>query len=203
MKPVPYLVTIISTFLACLSFSVNAATVLPLNLQSLHQQSETVFLAETLANRVEKDASTGLIVTLTTFKVIEVFKGTVPNKHTIKQIGGQLSNEPVGFKVPGVPSFRQGEKYVVFLPKASKIGFSSPVGLSQGQFTLSKVGDVEMVSNGRDFGELMEGMPAEVIPDNVKAVMRTMPEKTSALNMQQRAKMPLNNFMQLMRSMGK
>lgn len=202
MKITHRLLIAVSTLLGGLSFFASAATVLPLNIQSLHQQAEVVFLAEAVANRVEQEVSTGLVVTYTTFNVVESLKGNVEDTHTIKQIGGQLAGDQTGLKVPGVPSFRRGERYVVFLPKVSKIGFSSPVGLSQGQFTLSKTGDVEMVGNGRDFEELMEGMPLEAMPANVKAAMDAMPEKT-ATNGLRRSKMSLGNFMQLIKSMDK
>ena len=202
MKITRRLFIAISALLAGLSLSANAATVLPLNIQSLHQQAEVVFLAEAVANRVEQEASTGLVVTYTTFNVVESLKGDVKRSHTIKQIGGKLAGDQAGLKIPGVPAFRRGERYVVFLPKASKIGFSSPVGLSQGQFTLSKVGDVEMVGNGRDFAELMDGMPVTSMPASVKAAMDAMPEK-AAVNALRRSTMSLSNFMQLIKSMDK
>ena len=69
---------------------------------------------------------TGKIATFTQFEVIELIKGTTGKTHTIKQIGGRLPGSDVYLAVHGVPRFHPGEAYVVFLPKASSLGFFQP-----------------------------------------------------------------------------
>jgi hypothetical protein len=84
----------------------------------------------------ERDPQTNLVVTYTTFAVEDVLKGTVPATHTIKQIGGNLAAEGTTLRVEGIPTFVVGQNYVVFLAGVSSAGFSSPIGLGQGRFSV-------------------------------------------------------------------
>lgn len=83
---------------------------------------------------------------------------------------GELS-----FVVHGVPKFKVGEEYVVFLAGVSSAGFSSPIGLSQGKFTVLKSDAGTKVTNGRDFGEMTkrvvsQGSGTAVAPPNQLAL---------------------------------
>ena len=132
-----------------------ATSVVPLYLDEIVDQSATAFQGVCLANRSARDPATGMIVTYTTFQVTETLKGTVGATHTIKQVGGELPAEGMGLKVQGVPKFAVGESYVVFLAGVSDAGFSSPIGLGQGRFTITPDAGV---GNGRDFRELFARM---------------------------------------------
>jgi hypothetical protein len=139
--------------LALAAFGAQATTVIPLFMDEIIDGSAVAFQGTVTANRSERDAK-GFVVTYTTFSVTDVLKGQVASSYTIKQIGGSLPAENLSYKVQGVPTFSMGQSYVVFLPGVSALGFSSPVGLSQGRFNIA-AGEV---SNGRDFGELMSRM---------------------------------------------
>ena len=145
-----------------------ATTVLPLTLDDIVGNAAVAFEGTCTDNKTERDAQTNLVVTYTTFAVHDVIKGDVGATYTIKQVGGELPNTDVAIKFHGVPKFTQGQDYIVFLPPASSAGFSSPVGLSQGRFTL-RDGNA---SNGRDFREMTQNIPdAELAPgmaDKVK-----------------------------------
>jgi hypothetical protein len=101
-------------------------------------------------------------VTYTTFQVRDVIKGAVGSTHTIKQIGGAIPGEAVQYRVQGIPTFNVGQEYVVFLAAPSSLGFSSPMGLAQGRFTVHDGPNAKQVSNGRDFRDLTERISAKV-----------------------------------------
>lgn len=185
-----------------LSSNASAAMVLPLGLDRLHGDAKHVFLGECLSNSVEMDRQSGRVVTFTTFEVLETYKGKLGRSHTIKQIGGNLPEANLNVRVPGVPLFEVGKRYVVFLPPASHLGFSTPVGLSQGMFTVKANAKGEpMVSNGRDVGELMENMAQSKMPARLADKMRAMPDKEVPANAKARAEMHLDDLRSILRGM--
>ena len=123
---------------ASLAGPAGAASVRPLGLDEVIDSAATAFEGTCIDNRTERDPQTNLVVTYTTFAVNDVLKGTVPATHTIKQIGGTLASEGMGFRVEGIPTFAVGQRYVVFLAGVSSAGFSSPIGLGHGQFAVSQ-----------------------------------------------------------------
>jgi len=189
-------------YLLALSDVASAAMVLPLGLDRLHGDAKHIFLGECLSNTVELDKQSGRVVTNTTFEVLETFKGKMGRSHTIKQIGGNLPEANLNVRVPGVPQFEVGKRYVVFLPPASKLGFATPVGLSQGMFTVRPdAKGAPMVSNGRDVGELMENMAQSKMPSRVADKLRAMPDKEVPANAKARAEMHLDDLRSILRGM--
>jgi hypothetical protein len=128
--------TIATTFLAAIvglcAFAAQAASVLPMYLDELADHAAIVFQAKCTANRAELDQERNTVVTYTTFEVRDVLKGDVAAVHEIKQIGGVLPGENLERRVLGVPTFAEGEEYVVFLAGVSSAGFSSPLGTRAG-----------------------------------------------------------------------
>jgi hypothetical protein len=154
----------------------NATTVIPLYLDELIDQSTVAFEGTCIANRTELDPATHLVVTYTTFEVRDVLKGTVGATHTIKQVGGTLAGgeESGSFKIRGIPTFAVGGDYVVFLAGVSDAGFSSPIGLSQGRFTVSGPAGARRVANGRDFKDMTSRM-AQRLPQTALEKMQAAP----------------------------
>lgn len=140
----------------------HATTVLPLYLEQVIDQSTTAFEGTCVENRTERDAATGFVVTYTTFEVKDVLKGDVATRHTIKQIGGKLPGEEGRRNFIGVPTFAVGGNYIVFLAGVSSVGFSSPIGLSQGQFHIRDDNGVRRLGNGRDFRETTSHITAHL-----------------------------------------
>jgi hypothetical protein len=160
-----------SFFVACVialggACTVDAATVRLLLLDEIIDTAAIAFQGTCTANRVEQDTVTNFIVTYTTFEVRDVIKGNVTATHVIKQIGGTLPGGESGMIVQGVPKFVVGEEYVVFLAGVSSLGFSSPVGLSQGRFEVQQGAAGKSIANGKDFRELTARMPQAVMPDS-------------------------------------
>jgi hypothetical protein len=196
-------VTLFAFFcLLALSGSASASMVLPLGLNRLHGDAKVVFLGECLSNSVEMDQQSGRVVTYTTFEVLEAYKGHLGTSYTIKQIGGNLPGANLNVRMPGVPQFEVGKRYVVFLPPVSRLGFSSPVGLSQGMFTVkTDAAGAQVVSNGRDVGDLMENMAQSKIPSRVADKLRAMPDRTLPANSKARAEMDLDDLRSVLRGM--
>jgi hypothetical protein len=136
-----------------------AASVLPLYLDEIIDRSAVAFEGVVLENRTEREASSGYVVTYTTFEVRDVLKGGVGSTHVIKQIGGTLAAEGLNYQIAGVPKFVVGESYVVFLHGVSSAGFSSPVGLTQGRFSIRQGAAGREVTNGVDFNDLLASSP--------------------------------------------
>jgi len=126
-----------------------ATTVLPVSLERMSKTAEYIFYGKALSNEVKFDAASNRVATFTIFEIIDNVKGDAGTSHTVKQVGGQLAGSAVVHRFHGVPRFTVGEEYVIFLPPQSRLGFSSPVGLSQGKFSVQKQKGIATVSNGR------------------------------------------------------
>ena len=172
---------------AALLSTAHGASVIPLYLDEMIDTAAGAFEGRVLENRTERDAATGFVVTYTTFEVREALKGHVGARHTIKQVGGVIERD-LEFQVPGVPRFKEGADYVVFLAGVSSKGFSSPIGLSQGRFGVITEEGVRKVANGRDFRDMTARMA------NVPGAARAKLQQADPVR-----KMDLVDFKQLVR----
>ena len=189
-------------FLILLFCSLQAAatSVLPVSLQRMAQTAEMIFHGTAIGNEVRLDQASGRVATYTSFKVIEVIKGNPGATHTIKQIGGQLPGSNVRLVIHGVPRFAAGEEYVIFLPKASSLGFASPIGLSQGKFDIRKRNGDTLVSNGRSLSAQQKITPQQDSPNRPSALVSSRTPALTAIDGQP-ASAHLTDFMQVVRGM--
>jgi len=79
-------------------------------------------------------------------------------------VGGNLPNSNIQTRWPSIPKFIVGNEYVIFLPAASSLGFSTPVGLEQGKFNVLINALGKQVSNGKSFDALIKNIPSNKIP---------------------------------------
>lgn len=144
-----YYIIIFILFINLYAFTTAYATsIRPISLENLSTRASLIFYGEAINNQTRKDPQSGAIATFTTFKVIDLIKGNAEEIHTIKQIGGTLSDTKIIHRVRGVPTYQIGKQYVVFLPEKSSLGFSSPLGLHQGSYSISIINNIKTVSNG-------------------------------------------------------
>ena len=105
----------------------------PLNLEQITQFADRVFAGSPVKREEKIDSKTNLPVIEYTFKITEVIKDRK------KQIGNKTH---ITFRqwqpITGDVDFNSDKKYIVFLNPDSKIGFTSPVGLWQGQFEVKE-----------------------------------------------------------------
>jgi len=176
------------------SLQTGATSVLPVSLQRMSTTAETIFHGTALGNEVRLDPTSGRVATYTTFNVSEVIKGDPGTTHTIKQIGGQLPGSNVRQLIHGVPQFAVGREYVVFLPKASSLGFASPIGLSQGKFDIRKLDGQAIVTNGRALAAMTKAPQQQALPNLPSAVEAgQLPDQPAGVQ--------LTDFLQTVRGM--
>jgi hypothetical protein len=91
---------------------------------------------------------------------------------------------------------------VVFLPKASSLGFSSPIGLSQGKFDIRRLDGETIVGNGRPMAGLTRSS-AQKAPPNTPAAFssESSPLLKAVPGQPSRAYLP--DFIKIVRSMAK
>ena len=126
----------------------SATSMLPITLQQLSTRAPLIFYGQVLSNEVKRDEQSGHIATFTEFEIIDLIKGNTGDTHIIKQIGGHHKDSDTRLLIHGVPEFQAGKKYVVFLPEKSSLGFSSPLGLHQGSFSVITINNEQVVSSG-------------------------------------------------------
>jgi len=161
---------LLAAWLACCgSLPAFATSVLPVDLGQLVDSAGVSFQGTVVDNRTGRDPQTGMLVTMTTFRVDDVLKGDVPSSYTIKQIGGTDSTTGMTCRAHGIPTFDLGQTYVVFLPRPSAAGFSSPIGLGQGRFQVLDGETGPEVANGRDFRDLTANVPGLELPAHASA----------------------------------
>ena len=134
---------------------IGATSVIPLDLSRLITSAEIIFQGTVKSQQVVLDETSQRVVTLIEFDVSDVLKGAPGATHTIKQVGGHLPGSNIVHRIQGMPRFINGREYIVFLPPPSRLGLSTPVGLSQGNFALSQIAGETVVSNGKTASSLL------------------------------------------------
>lgn len=150
--------------------SASATSMLPITLEQLSTRATLIFFGKVISNQVTRDTQSGQIATFTEFQVIDLIKGNTGSTHTIKQIGGFHESSNTRLLIHGVPEFKLSKEYVVFLPEKSSLGFSSPLGLYQGSFSVLTVDNEKVINSGRNLSEQPQTMNRNVqIPLAVSA----------------------------------
>lgn len=165
-----------------------AASVIPMDLDQIVAGAQHIVHVRCTGNVVQADPDVG-IVTVTSFVVLDRAKGGAGATFTVRQAGGELLGLAVDYHVP---KFRDGEEYVLFMPAASRLGLASPVGLSQGAFSVMPGASGKEVGNGRDFAELLAGVDPASVPPGMAARLKQEPHA--------RSRMELGEFMSVTRA---
>jgi len=162
-----------------------ASSVVPLDLDQIIAGAEHIVHVRCTANTVLGDPDVG-IVTVSSSVVLDRPKGGDEPTFTVRQAGGEL----LGLKVDyHVPKFGVGDEYVLLMPPPWRLGLASPVGLSQGAFSVVPGAAGKEVGNGRDFAELLGGANPASIPPRMAARLKQEPHA--------RARADLGEFMAL------
>jgi hypothetical protein len=110
-------------------------------------------------------------VTYITMTVEDTLKGQAnrQTQHTFMQFGGAAAR-----LVHELPTYHLGEEVVLFLYPESQYGFTSPVGGSQGQFSVRtdpRTGE-RVVTNGLNNIKLFEGIDVETLSPAERQVVQ-------------------------------
>lgn len=117
-----------------LSFSVVRQS----NIEQLTINADRVFLGKCMAARVGLDDHR-LPACFYAFEILKSLKGSLPHELNIKQFGGSgYSQDQSMLRFDGMPEYKVGNMYLLFLGPNSNLGFTSPQGLAQGSFVVFK-----------------------------------------------------------------
>lgn len=145
-----------ATLLVLIVTTVWATHVKPVNLQDMVASADRIFLGACIKAE-ETTLPSGLTATEYTFQVRRGLKGVNSGDTvTFRQLhaSGRQS-----LSIPGLPRFRHGQDTLVFLHGDSKLGLTSPVGLSQGVFQVQQSNEGLVVVNGMGNSNLDYELP--------------------------------------------
>jgi len=118
---------------AVFGLGARATTLERMTLERLTHSAQAIARAQCLENSTAWDA--GEIWTSTSFKVKEVWKGSLSERFSVRLLGGRVGN--ITSTVTGIPRFRPGEEVVIFLETTPR-GDLSVVSWQQGSFRVRR-----------------------------------------------------------------
>ena len=139
-----------------------ATKVKRVNLEEIVKGADRIFAATCVAVEDTTLGDTRIPITRYTFSVSEGLKGGVGDTVVVRHLGVRKprpqGNKVLVFRVPGMPVYRVGQEVVLFLVAESVVGLSSPVGLSQGAFTVVERQGRKVLLNGNQNAGLLRGL---------------------------------------------
>ncbi len=167
-----------------------STTLLPENLAGLVDGADRIFLGRVISEWTGRDEH-DLPATITTFKIMEVLKGNLPEELPVKQLGvTEVQPDGLATWVDGMPRYRLGFDYLIFLPADSSLGFTSPVGLFQGAFTiLQDSSGIVVATNGINNANLFLGVGSEEL------IQLGLTPETFPFTLQGRGPVPLTEIL--------
>lgn len=129
------------------------AITLPRNLADLSATADRIVQGKVVAARVEAHpAYPNLNTVLVTLAVDDVMKGAPAKTLTFRQFIWDLRD------VSSAAGYRAGDEVLLFLNRPTPLGLTSPVGLQQGRFRVTKGRGGELVAmNGSGNAGLLSG----------------------------------------------
>ena len=105
-----------------------------MNLETMIEKAGMIVHGTVAKVETGADPETKIISTFVTINVKEDFYGAKEQQITLKMVGGKTAKRTIRFSE--MPKFVVGEEIIsLFLPP-SKYGFTSPVGMGQGKFSI-------------------------------------------------------------------
>ena len=170
------------------------ASVLPVNLVDLVEIAPRVFEGQCvqIEHAVVKssDGEVDIPVARYTFEVNDPIRGISDKKVTITQLGKFQDGRRFWANpdMIGVPTYKVGDRYVLFMTPEGKTGLSSPVGMAQGAFLIENRRAKSMSPKSYVFKgmqQALDGTPYQKIAQNdegldldqFKALIRDMIER--------------------------
>jgi hypothetical protein len=144
-----------------------STTIIPPSFDALVSGANTIFVGEVMNIRADWDVTPQgrAIVTLVTFRVEDVWKGNLGAVTQLQFMGGEIGD--IGMKVHGMPSFRTGQRDVLFVSREPR-KISPLVGLMYGRMRVERdtVTSVDRVRthDGRALGSVAQVGPQRAAP---------------------------------------
>lgn len=127
---------VVRVILALLTLPLMAESVTDLPLNQMVRESEVIFVGTVTESRGGVDEN-GDVATWTTFRVEGAVRGVLPGgTRTVKQFGGEANG--LNTEIEHMRYFSRGERVLVMFYPESHLGYTSPIGLSQGVWPLDE-----------------------------------------------------------------
>lgn len=137
-----------------------SAQVRQLGLPEIVHSSNVICVATATDVRSTIDRD-GEIVTITTFRLEEAISGKPQKTFKIKQLGGEHAG--ISHRLEHIRYFKKGERVLLTLYPDSKLGFTNPVGLNQGVWTVDILNRVVGVTPSQ-LSAVKDVLPKYAIP---------------------------------------
>src|SRR5881409_635554 len=99
----------------------------PVNLPEMVLQADRIVVGRAVSEWTGRDEH-GFPATITTFEVSQVLKGSPLQRIEVKQLGvTKIQPDGLATWIDGMPRYRQGSEYLLFLRPPSIYGFTMPV----------------------------------------------------------------------------
>ena len=125
--------------------AVPATTLVRMSVEEMTSTSQAVARVRCISNQTRWEE--GEIWTFTSFEVAEAWKGSLPQRITVRLVGGRVGH--LISSVPGIPRFQPGEESVLFL-EPSRSGSFSVTGWAQGTFRIHRASPDAQLSASQD-----------------------------------------------------
>jgi len=170
------------------------ALVQPRNLGELVSQSSTILRGSILSTKVEPHPELGNLTTLViTLRVRETLKGEAGATFTFRQFIWHVRDR---YDAAG---YRKGQDVLLLLNPVTRYGLTSPAGLDQGRFRISRDAmGREAAVNGRGNAGLFRGLPEELKSKRLKAA----PHLSALIDQQLPGPIALQDLRELVRNLG-
>ena len=170
---------LVSLYLFCtLAFAgvASSTTVIPPTFESLVSTADTIFVGEVMDVRADWIATPRgrAIKTRVTFRVEDVWKGTVGTVTQLEFLGGTIGKTTM--EVVGMPAFREGQRSVLFVSPDSRT-VSPLVGFWHGRLRIERDPygvDRVRTSDGRSLGN-----PSEIGVNRLNPMQLVTPMRLS------------------------
>lgn len=148
----------------------------PRNLPQLTQSAGTIIQGSVLSAKVEPHPElSGLQTVVITLRVARTLKGAPTSTFTFRQFIWDMRDR---YDAAG---YRRGQNLLLFMNAPSQYGLSSPVGLEQGRFRISRDAQGNLAAtNGAANAALLRGVTEKVAAANLsRATAQTVAQHRS------------------------
>ncbi len=168
------------------SVAAQSAAVAPATLTQLTARSQTIVRGYIISARVEPHPELRHLTTvLVTMRVERVLKGSAGETFTFRQFIWDVRDRR------SAAGYRKGGQMLLLMRAPSRYGLSSPVGLQQGRFRITRDAAGQLTaSNGNDNAGLLRDVAGEASRKGVKFSART----AALLRTHQRGPLPLQDL---------
>jgi hypothetical protein len=179
IKNVVLILGILSLFL--LGKNVLAVVVRQMNLEEMVTTAQYIFSGTCITVERRYDDETDRDAIFCTFSISKMIRGEASSEFTFKM-------STVAVDLGQAPTFKPGEEVVLFLYGKSTLGFTSPVGLGLGKFSvLYSSADDKAVVNAHNNTNLFKGIDrtkylATFSPSHAAEIKSVMTKQSGVIN---------------------